>query len=283
MPSQKNDYIIDINSAAETARLIDQHVLITQAMGGLFPEAPDLTTVTRVLDLACGPGVWVTEVALRHPEIEVVGIDLSRTMIEYARARAKVQARDNAVFEVMDLRQPLAFPAGSFELVNARFLVGVLDREHWPRLLAECVRVLVPGGLLRLTECEIGVSNCPAVERFNAALCQALYRDGRTFSLDGRTLGILHMLGKLLQDAGCVGLGQRPFVLDASAGTPLYDPCREDYEVTCALLQPYLQASGQFDDTSFEALYRELIEQLRDPDVRALTFGLTVWGSTPTQ
>ncbi len=46
-----NHYVIDIESGAETARLIEQDYLFTQAMGGLFPEQLDLTHVERMLDI----------------------------------------------------------------------------------------------------------------------------------------------------------------------------------------------------------------------------------------
>src|SRR5437660_12153153 len=97
------------------ARLLDQDRLITKGMGGLFPErANDFSGLHRILDVACGPGGWVLEVAFAHPEIEVVGFDISQAMIDYANAKARVRGLNNARFLTMDMLKPLEFPDCSF-------------------------------------------------------------------------------------------------------------------------------------------------------------------------
>ncbi len=111
-------------------------------MGGLCPEIIDFSGIKNVLDIACGPGGWALDVALAHPEVEVIGIDISETMVRYARAFARVQGLDNARFSTMDVLQPLDFPDGAFDLVNARFLAAVLPAEAWPEVVGEYVRVL---------------------------------------------------------------------------------------------------------------------------------------------
>src|SRR5579859_6069735 len=113
----KNAYIIDAESATEMARLLDQDKMLTQAMGGIFPERADLSEIFDVLDIACGPGGWVHEVAHTYPEMEVVGVDISQRMITYARTHAQVRKLPNARFIVMDVLKPLDFPDASFDLV----------------------------------------------------------------------------------------------------------------------------------------------------------------------
>ena len=85
-PPSENTYILDAESGTEMARLMKQDRLLTQGMGGLFPERDDVSSMHAILDIACGPGGWVLDVAYAYPKIEVVGIDISNTMIEYARA-----------------------------------------------------------------------------------------------------------------------------------------------------------------------------------------------------
>lgn len=53
----ENTYILDIESAAETARLTNQHGLIARVMGGLCPEIIDFSGIKHVLNIACGPGI----------------------------------------------------------------------------------------------------------------------------------------------------------------------------------------------------------------------------------
>src|SRR6266581_2274200 len=101
---RKNTYFIDPESGAEMARLLDQDRLVTKGMGGLFSGFSDseVSSMQRILDVACGPGGWAQEVAFAYPEKEVVGFDISQTMINYARAQALAQGLQNVSFRVMD-------------------------------------------------------------------------------------------------------------------------------------------------------------------------------------
>src|SRR5260370_3585286 len=86
--SSKNEnestYVINAEDAAEMARLLDQDKLAMEVIGGIFPERTDLSNIYDVLDIGCGPGGWVHEVAHAYPEVAVTGIDISKRMIEYA-------------------------------------------------------------------------------------------------------------------------------------------------------------------------------------------------------
>jgi len=281
MNTSKSEYVINIEQPAETARLIEQSKLFTSAMGGLFPEALDLSGVRRVLDLGCGPGEWANAVASDYPCLNVVGVDINETMIGYATAFARVQGRPNISFEVMDIKQPLTFPDAAFDLINARFIVGLQDRASWPVLLAECGRVLAPGGILLLSEGERSISTSPALQRLEGWLTRALCEQGRTFSVDGQTIGIVHMLGKLLQQAGFVAIEQRPFMLDASSDAPLYASNWREFEVTYVLLQPYLVGSGMVDAATYDRCYHQMLAETRHVDFRCLAFGLSAWGRKP--
>ena len=283
MSSSNSSYVIDIEQPAETARLIEQSKLFTRAMGGLFPDELDLSGIRRVLDLGCGPGEWANAVASDYPCLNVVGVDINETMIGYATAFARVQGRPNISFEVMDIKQPLTFPDAAFDLINARFIVGFQDKASWPVLLAECRRVLAPGGILLLSEGERSISTSPALQRLEGWLTRALCEQGRTFSVDGQTIGIVHMLGRLLQQAGFVGMDQRPFVLDASYDSSLYASSWREFEVTYALLQPYLVGSGVVDATTYDRCYRWMLAEARQIDFRCLVFGLSAWGRKPEE
>ena len=74
-------YFIDSQSAAEMARLMDFDRYLTKAMGGTMAERSDYAHIQRILDVACGPGGWVLDMAVAHPEIEMFGIDINRSAI----------------------------------------------------------------------------------------------------------------------------------------------------------------------------------------------------------
>ena len=76
----------------------------------------------------------------------MAGIDTDIELIEQARAQAEAKGVGNASFIIMDPFQPLKFAESTFDLVNARFLVGQLPVSAWPQVITEFVRVTRPGG-----------------------------------------------------------------------------------------------------------------------------------------
>src|SRR5579884_751697 len=108
-PAGQTPYLLDTETLTEMNRLLSLDGIFTRSMGGPLPEQEDLSHVTRVLDLACGPGGWALLVAERYPQMQVMGIDISPQMIGYARERARAQSLANASFQVMNILQPLAF------------------------------------------------------------------------------------------------------------------------------------------------------------------------------
>jgi tRNA G46 methylase TrmB len=65
-PEPVSGYQLDAENAAEMARLTKQARMLS-TMLGLLPETVDLTRSSLVLDLGCGPGEWVLEMARRSP------------------------------------------------------------------------------------------------------------------------------------------------------------------------------------------------------------------------
>ena len=278
-PSNRNPvYFNDPESAAEMVRLLAQDRLITAGMGGLFSERFDLASIHRLLDIACGPGGWALQVVFRYPEIEVVGVDVSRTMIDYANAQARLQGLDNASFQVMDIREALDFPDASFDLVNARF-INFLPAAAWPQLLHELGRITRPGGVIRLTESEWWYySNSLALETLNALLIRALKQQGESFSQSGRFTGVLPMLGHFLREAGCVNVNYKPHVIDYSFGTEAHEGFRHDAAAVFHLFQPFLVRMGVATQEEVSQLYEQMQTDMLKDDFRGLMFPLTAWG-----
>ncbi len=123
------------------------------ALGGcLHPGAEVSTAVVlaflalvrgaRVVELGCGAGS--TAAALAATGATVVAADRSAAMLAAARRRA-----GRVAFVRLDLATGLPFAAASCDAVVAESVVALVDPAP---LLAECLRVLRPGGRLALTE-----------------------------------------------------------------------------------------------------------------------------------
>ncbi len=276
---REDTYVMDPENVIEMARLINQHVLVTEHMGGLFPQEVDPHSFTSVLDLACGPGGWVLDVAQAFPELDVVGVDISQTMITYAKARAKAQGLKNARFQTMSILKPFTFPDQSFDMVNVRFLVGVLSPKDWPGMIQECKRVLRPGGILRLTDVDdLGITNSTALERFTMLGAIASRQAGRAFFSEGRYIGTMVMLGRFLRQAGFQDIHQQAHIIDWSAGTDAFLAQYDNARMALYMGNAFLCRMGVISQEDFDGLYHQVLIEMNSSDFCAVMLFLTAWG-----
>jgi ubiquinone/menaquinone biosynthesis C-methylase UbiE len=101
----------------------------------------------RVLEIGFGTGHAIVAMAKSvGPAGRVYGIDLSEAM----RAITEERARREGVIGWVELRQgdaaALPFPDGSLDAVFLGFTLELFDTPEIPTVLAECRRVLRPGG-----------------------------------------------------------------------------------------------------------------------------------------
>jgi len=278
----ENTYILDAASGAEMARLMKQDRLLTEGMGGLFPERGDVATMHDILDIACGPGGWVLDTAFAYPKTRVVGVDINRKMVEYARAQAWSRGLENASFQVMNALERLDFPDHSFDLVNARFLVGFMPQARWATFFQECVRITRPGGVIRVTEFdEPGTSNSTAFETLKKYAFQAIHKAGFTSSVDGHNYGIMPILGRLLRDAGCRDVGQRVHAIDFSYGTEGHEPMYQNSKIAFQLVQPFMVKMKVLTEQEAEERYNQMLIEIMSEDFCAVWLYMTAWGQKP--
>ena len=277
-PSGYEGYVMDAENAAEMARLMVQDHLLTQAMGGLVPEQSDLSQVYHVLDIACGSGGWLLDLATQHPHMQGVGIDISQLMMEYATSLATSRGLPNVQFRVMDATQPLHFPDSTFDLVNARILTGFLSTHQWSALIQECYRITRPRGILRLTEAEWGFTNSAALDALTSFSARGLHRAGHSFSPHGRTFGTTPVLRLLLQRADYQNIQQRGHVIDFSAGTELHQSSVQNHLIFDKLIQPFLVQMQVATQEELEQLYEQMEGEFQSEDFCAIDYFLTVWG-----
>jgi SAM-dependent methyltransferase len=120
--------------------------LIAQNVGDVLDGIP---RGGHVLDVGCGGGQALDLLAARRPDLHLHGVDLSPDQVARARARLGDRA---VIVEGSALDLPYASDRFDFVFSDASI-------KHWPepgRGLAECVRVLRPGGRLLVTEADRG-------------------------------------------------------------------------------------------------------------------------------
>jgi SAM-dependent methyltransferase len=117
--------------------VFDQHVL------------PRLGLVPTVVDLGCGPGLWLQDVAKRVPGARLHGFDLTSAMIDYAKTLD--YGGSTPTLDVLDIvEQPLPFADGSVDLID---MTAVLHLFNDPfGFLAKVKRALKPTSVFLLRD-----------------------------------------------------------------------------------------------------------------------------------
>ena len=280
--SSSNTYIFDPESAAELARLINQDRVITQAMSGPLSGIPENASLRTILDLGCGPGSWVLDVAFALPDTEVEGVDSSQRMVEYANARARSQLLRNAFFGVMDITQPFDRADSSIDLVNARFLVGVLKRDGWPFFLHECHRVLQPGGLLRLTEAaEFGQTTSEALNQLLVVTRHALYQLGYGCTSE-QGLHVLPMLLSFYKQHCYQHVQVKAAAVHYSSDTEAWTDMFHNLDIINQQMKPLLVNKLELiNEQLFDTLYQEAVIAMQRTSFCGIVHITTIIGQKP--
>jgi ubiquinone/menaquinone biosynthesis C-methylase UbiE len=118
-------------------------------------------TPQRILDTGCAIGNSTVVWARAFPKAKVHGIDVAAPVLRYAHARAE------SLGVPVDFSQQNAektdFADGSFDLVVSHIVLHETSKSALTRILAECRRLLAPGGLMLHLEIPRGRT---AIEKF---------------------------------------------------------------------------------------------------------------------
>jgi ubiquinone/menaquinone biosynthesis C-methylase UbiE len=126
----------------ERGRLGEWHLLVAERVADMALTA--VPAPGQVLDVGCGTGAVLRRLAACLPTARLVGVDPAPRMLAEARKRLDGVRLEQAAAE------RLPFADASFDLV-----VSAMSFDHWADQelgLAECVRVLRPGGRLVLAD-----------------------------------------------------------------------------------------------------------------------------------
>ena len=144
----------------EHNRLDFQHYLLRSVLHGdyMAPVRPDSSAI---LDVGCGTGRWVIEMARAFPGAQVIGLDIEPP------AQTAQSISPNARYVQANLLEGLPFADRSFDMVHQRLLGLAIPAAYWPVVAKELVRVTRPGGSVELLEGgDVFLNAGPALQRF---------------------------------------------------------------------------------------------------------------------
>jgi ubiquinone/menaquinone biosynthesis C-methylase UbiE len=270
-------FVQDRQNQQEMLRLTIQDQMLTTGMGGVLPEQPEPATFRRVLDVGCGTGGWIIEAATTYPEMFLVGVDISKRMVEYAREQAIARhVAERVEFRVMDALLLLEFPPAYFDLVNLRFSISYMRTWDWPKMLSELVRMTRPGGVIRVTDNDIlHRSNSPALTQLDEIAICALHRAGHLFTQEGT--GLTAHLARLLKQHGCQQVQTKVYALEFQAGTAAGQAYYEDMAHVFQTTRPFIQKLG-CAPADYDAIYQRALDEMQQPDFHSTWNLLSAWG-----
>ncbi|CAG8601299.1 17133_t:CDS:2, partial [Acaulospora morrowiae] len=164
------------NDELEVIRMDAQHELMRGVWDGDFvsPIKDDLIAGgLHVLDVGCGSGTWLLQLARDYPLNHYTGIDMSPVF-------PKNIELPNVKFIQANVLQRMPFDANSFDFVHIRFLNTAFTERQWEEtVIPDLTRVTKPKGWLELCEFDIdGQSFGPASRRMVSALTSYLGSKG---------------------------------------------------------------------------------------------------------
>lgn len=106
-----------------------------------------------VVDLACGPGTQLAQLARLNPDVRFIGIDLSEPMLQRARAHAAQLSLQNVEFQQSDISTLSEFDQASVDAVVSSMALHHLPTEQCLSHTFRTVnRILRSGGGIYLAD-----------------------------------------------------------------------------------------------------------------------------------
>ncbi len=256
------------------------HSYLLQVQGGrLHPEHIAVNTMQSVLDLGCGRGEWIFDLAKRYPKLRIYGIDSDEEALRQAKVRRNTSSLRQVELRQMNLLQGLPIPDASVDFVHIRHVARYMKPEAWPPMIQECVRVLRPRGWVNIVELELCEISSPACLALHRAMLKARAKLGRSLDMTGSTLGVAQRLYAMLLQVGLYDVDYDVFTVDVGAmsGNVAYHFLSEIVS-RAFIVKPLVVQQGIVENAEFDALVEQAQVELQAPDLCGWAILLSAYG-----
>lgn len=110
----------------------------------------DIDSTTRLVDIGCGTGRFLSAVRRKEPGADLVGIDEDRDSVTLAKRRLATTTGNIEIKRSRLDRMP--FEDNEFEIATLSFVLRTIPRRERWRLLRETARIVRPGGRILVAD-----------------------------------------------------------------------------------------------------------------------------------
>ncbi|RIA98249.1 S-adenosyl-L-methionine-dependent methyltransferase [Glomus cerebriforme] len=145
------------------------HALIRDIFKGNFSSPIQdilFDSDTNILDVGCGSGFWLMEMASDYQKPNYFGIDILPIFPEFTCPK-RIKFRQGNFFKSR-------YEDNTFDFIHMQFLVCDFTVDQWENFVfQELARILKPGGWLEICDPEFKFENDgPASNKLNSAVCK---------------------------------------------------------------------------------------------------------------
>ncbi|CAG8572569.1 13929_t:CDS:2, partial [Ambispora leptoticha] len=210
----------------------------------------------QVLDVGCGSGNWILDMAKEYPTSTFLGIDIMEPSSDIIQ-----QKTSNAGFLKFNVLNGLPFPNETFDFIYQRFLWAAFTPNQWIQLIHELIRITKKGGMIELMDFEAKIHNPgPIAKKFSDALQQHLISNGISTKIQTQIRNIIESSDKfesikILEKRTPVGNWQRKS--DGIHGTKLLENTTEALKALKVALKVVLGVDDQEYKVMLEQFTKE--------------------------
>ncbi|KAG8890352.1 hypothetical protein FRB98_008926 [Tulasnella sp. 332] len=151
LPMSECPYPLACDREALDLDILDgNHMFVLKGTHTLI-DFKDRKTPEKVLDLGCGNGVWIMNMAKDWPECHFTGFDIAPLHPNLRDVDEALESRVDWVYGNF-LTAPLPFPDESFDFVHIKEIAHGVPEDKWDQIFLEAARILRPAGALEVIE-----------------------------------------------------------------------------------------------------------------------------------
>ncbi|RUS26923.1 S-adenosyl-L-methionine-dependent methyltransferase [Jimgerdemannia flammicorona] len=222
-----------------------------------------------ILDVGCGPGTWILDLATEHPEVKFFGVDIARMF------PADIKPPNIMFMSQVNILDGLPFETGKFDFVQMRQMNLAILKEDWPHVISEIYRVLKPGGYIQLLE--IGgkyVTKDPEAKNF--------VRKAEAFvAARGQDPHAATKLASLIKKAGFQLIQHEARSIPLGWNGPLGDVMLDDLRQSTIASKPTLAAALGMESLDFDKYIDDVLDGFKKSE--SFVNGCVAVGQKPNE